>query len=193
MGLSPGAFACFHHPGELVCRQDRNYGCGCSGRGVCDHVAAEHGSHGTRKIKVDGTLDRQPLLGGRRCRGIGCGVEANAGQQEQASQRKYEVRSHAMPFCGSPKLKVHRALLGIAGHGVSPGWDRGERRQTPSPGPRSRDYFFISFNAARPFSVISQTPRCESALSKPSRTMLFRAHWAALRHRGLSGPLARGS
>jgi len=41
---------------RLVFRQDRNYGCRCRGRGVCDRFAAEHGSHGTRKIKVDGTL-----------------------------------------------------------------------------------------------------------------------------------------
>ncbi len=52
---------------------------------------------------------------------------------------------------------------------------------------------FFSRSFARPLSLISHTPRGESPLSRPSRTMLFRAHWAALRQRGLSGPLANGS
>jgi hypothetical protein len=47
--------------------------------------------------------------------------------------------------------------------------------------------------ARRPASVSSHTPRGESAFSRPSLIIEFRAHWAALRHRGLSGLLASGS
>lgn len=51
---------------------------------------------------------------------------------------------------------------------------------------------WLSRRYARPKSEISQTPRGESALSRPSCTMPWRAHWAALRHRGFDGSLASG-
>jgi len=50
-----------------------------------------------------------------------------------------------------------------------------------------------SAKARRPASANSQTPRGESALSNPSLTIALRAHWAALRHRGMSGVEASGS
>lgn len=98
--------------------------------------------------------------------------------QRHCSPNGFELRSH-QPVAAKLGAKLGQ-IPGDAG-GVSRGSPKRQFKWVPE-----------SFNLCCPLSLISQTPRGESALSRPSRIMLFRVHWAALCHRGLSWAAGQG-